>query len=462
MPVADRPPSAPAWRAGGRPAPHGPARFELSQRGHRMAQPRHESGQGKRSLRSAGRGHGRRCTGWMTQIAASETGMNGQGRDNKAKVVVAETGGARDRIWYARGWDGMPLAASLQLLAKNRFAIAPSRLGMALVVLALGPFNSLLATVQRIVYGRRIERTAIRQGPVFILGHWRSGTTLLHELLALDPEHTYPTTYDCFAPSHFLVSASFLPALVKHVTPRRRPMDSMAFGLQRPQEDEFALCNLGVPSPYWMIAFPNRRPQQLEYLTLEGLSLEARRRWQQTFIWFLRCLTCREPKRLVLKSPPHTARLRVLLSLLPDARFIHIVRDPYVLFPSTLTLWKRLFRQQGFQVPREEGLEELVFETLVRMYEAFERDRPLVPPGHLCEVRYERLVAEPAAQLERIYRELDLGPFDRVRPGAERYLAERADYRPNRYEISDHTRQLIRRRWAAYIERYGYGTTVGA
>ena len=54
--------------------------------------------------------------------------------------------------------------------------------------------HSILGAIQKLVYGRRIRRTTLRP-PIFILGHWRTGTTLLHELLSLDPRHGYPTSY---------------------------------------------------------------------------------------------------------------------------------------------------------------------------------------------------------------------------------------------------------------------------
>src|SRR5687768_18104609 len=46
--------------------------------------------------------------------------------------------------------------------------------------------------------------------------------------------------------------------------------------------------------------------------------------------------------RSILKSPPHTCRVPTLLRLFPDARFVHIVRDPYAVYPSTLHLWRIL------------------------------------------------------------------------------------------------------------------------
>src|SRR5205823_6939054 len=142
----------------------------------------------------------------------------------------------------------------------------------------------------------------------------------------------------------------------------------MAAGPAEPHEDEFALLNMGLPSPYARLAFPNR-PQSENSLDFAGLPTNETRRWQRGLLHFVRQLTWRAGgKRLVLKSPPHTARVRLLVELFPDARFVHIVRDPRRVFPSTVWLWKSLGDVHGLQRPRGERLEERVFRDLNRMY----------------------------------------------------------------------------------------------
>jgi hypothetical protein len=331
---------------------------------------------------------------------------------------------------------------------------------MAALVTFCAVINCLLWAAQSLLLGRRIARTEIREAPVFIIGHWRSGTTLLHELLALDPRHACPDTYECFAPNHFLISGWVLRRTMGFLLPKRRPMDNVTAGWDRPQEDEFALCNMGVPSPYLTIPFPNHPPQCQEYLDLEGVPAEERQRWKRSLLWFLKCVTVRRPRRLVLKSPPHTCRIKALLELFPEARFVHIVRDPYVLFPSTLRLWRRLYYDQGFQRPKYEGLEDHIFKTLDRMYEAFRRDRPLIAPSQICEVRYEDLVRDPIGQLQTVYAHLQLDGFDEVLPVLEKHVATMRDYQTNRYQISEETRAEITRRWKGYLEQYGYGREV--
>src|SRR5579884_2686020 len=203
-------------------------------------------------------------------------------------------------------WLGCDAFAWMRLLMAHRFAVHYSRWPVALIISAISPGHTLLRWAQEAIFGRRVARTPIEHGPLFILGHWRSGTTLLHELLSHDPRHAAPTTYECFAPHHFLLSRSWLPRLLGGLMPVRRPMDKMAAGWDRPQEDEFALCLLGQPSPYADLAFPNRPPTYPGSLDLSGLTPPQLAHWKRTFRRFLQTITYRDPRRLVLKSPPHT------------------------------------------------------------------------------------------------------------------------------------------------------------
>ena len=366
------------------------------------------------------------------------------------------TTGAKDRPWHMRAWSGINVSGWLGALVRNRFAVSPTRVPMATILTGLCFFNSSMALLQSLLYGRRIRRTEIADAPIFVVGHWRSGTTLVHELLVCDPRHTYPDTYSCFGPNHFLLTQRLLVRWIGFLLPPQRPMDNMAIRWEYPQEDEWALCNMGLPSPYLTILFPNR-PQCPEYLDLRGISEADRERWKAKLLWFLRCLTVREPKRIVLKTPVHTARIRTLREMFPDARFVHVVRDPYVIYPSTIHTWRRMYRYHGVQVPRYEGLEEHVLDTFVRMYEVFEEDVRDVPPSRFCEVRYEDLARDPVDQLRAIYDGLGLDGFDQVLPAAQAYAARTADYQPNRYELPPETRDRITARWGSYIEKYGYG-----
>jgi hypothetical protein len=370
------------------------------------------------------------------------------------KTVV---GGYKDKPWIARFWDGMTLPAWLGVMKRNGFRVSPGRIPMSTIITGVSAVNSGLAGLQELIWGRQIAQTTIEHPPVFIIGHWRSGTTLLHEYLVLDERHTFPDTYACFAPSHHVLTRKMFTPLLWWAMPEQRPIDNMVAGWDRPQEDEFALCNLGLPSPYLTMAAPNRCPLCPEYLDMEDVPAQELTRWKEKFLWFLKSLTLRNPaKRVVLKSPPHTSRVKVLLEMFPQAKFVHIHRDPYVVFPSTVNLWKRLWMDQCLVWPNYQGLDEYVLENFRRMYEAFERDRPLIPQGSFSEVSYEQLVTDPVNQVGRIYDDLQLGGYEQILPTLQKFAAGQKEYKRNRYELKPELRAEIDRRWAPFIEKYGY------
>jgi hypothetical protein len=345
----------------------------------------------------------------------------------------------------------------MRLLFRNRFAVHPSCWYIAVIVTFVSFCHTLGRFLQEALLGRTARRTVIHRPPLFIIGHWRTGTTLLHEFLILDERHAYPTTYECLDPNHFLLTEDLFSRWFRFLIPSRRPMDNMRAGFDRPQEDEFALCMMGQPSPYLTIAFPNHPPQYQEFFDLEDVSPRALRRWKRAFKTFLKQVTYRKPKRLILKSPPHTCRIPVLEKLFPGALFVHIVRDPYVVFPSTVNLWKTLYRTHGLQKPTFAGLEEQVFAAFTHMYDRLEQTRHLVDPARFHELRYEDLVRDPVGQMRALYERLDLGGFEAFLPRLEQYLATIKGYETNRYELTPSERALVTRQWGKIIQRYGYG-----
>jgi hypothetical protein len=90
------------------------------------------------------------------------------------------------------------------------------------------------------------------------------------------------------------------------------------------------------------------------------------------------------------------------------------------------------------------------------MYEKFERDRALVPPEQLFEVRYEDLVRDPIERMRALYAHLNLGEFDTALPKLQAYFSDKKDYRTGSYQIDEELRDQIDRRWGKHMRRYGY------
>jgi len=359
-------------------------------------------------------------------------------------------------IWCARFWHGMYFGDWFQLVKRHGFRIHPFRLPMACSISFFSTFNSVMARVQDLLFGRKIDETKLPAPPVFILGHWRSGTTFLHELMVVDDRFCSASTYQCFAPNHFLLTEWLVTKLAWWAVPAQRPMDNMAAGWNCPQEDEFALCNMGLPSPYLRCAFPNDAPEAVEYLNFEGVPQEDQETWKRGLKWFVQALTLKFNKRVILKSPPHTGRVKQLLETFPDARFVHITRNPDSVVPSSIRLWQALDLVEGMQVPHNQGVEDYVFEAFDRMYRGFEGNRHMIDPQRIYDIRYEDFVRDPVGQLQAIYEQLNLGDFSVVRPKIEAMVASRKDYVKNKHHMDESLRQKIRQHWSGYMERYGY------
>ena len=358
--------------------------------------------------------------------------------------------------WSPRFWHGMPLGVWLPLVAEHRCRASLRKWGLMATISMAAAFNSVCEPFSEARFRRRLRSRPATPPPLFIIGHWRSGTTLLHELAMLDDRFCCPNTYQCLAPGHFLLTEDALTSALAWIMPAKRPMDDVAAGFDRPQEDEFALMNLGAPSPYRRMAFPVTSPDVPAALDVTKLPPAEQERWRRALRRFLAMLAVRDPRRPVLKSPPHTARVGVLADMFPEARFLHVVRDPFVVFPSTLWLWKSLHEVQGMQVDDGSQADAYVFTTFDKMYAAFERDRPRLPPGSLHELRYEDLVADPVGRLREAYERLDLGDFAAVEPALEAQVRSMRNYRTNDYRLDPRLVGEISRRWKPFMDRYGY------
>jgi hypothetical protein len=377
--------------------------------------------------------------------------------------------------WYAfRMWHGMTAPSWFRILVRNRFAISPARLPLALQLSVYSIINSLLGMVQKLIFGQRVAAAVLDKPPLFIIGHWRTGTTYLHEMMSLDERFTAPKTLECFAPGHFLVSG-WLLRLLSFFLPSKRPMDDMFVSWDSPQEEEFALLNWGLHSPYETMMFPNHRPVCNEFFNIREVAGEQVEAWKAGLLAFLQAVNFRsrretgdssEARRIVSKSPPHTARLHILRQMFPGAQFIHVVREPCEIFASTVWLWRALFETQGFQKPQFGALpnggptiEQYVLDTMDVLYRDFFNQVANIPGDQFCEVRREDLIRTPLAEMDRIYRHLNLGKFHSLRPKLEAHLRKLERYKPNEYHISEMQKAEVRRRWNWYIERYNYFQT---
>jgi hypothetical protein len=360
---------------------------------------------------------------------------------------------------FLQGITGMNMSSLWWVLARNRFQVDGCYLSRLLYLFVLAGFNSFMTLFENVINGAEIEATQVKDAPIFIIGHWRSGTTHLHNLLSCDSHFTCPTYYQVMFPHHFAYSQPWGMRYFDYFSPKKRPMDNMAVGAKAPHEDEFALAALSTVSPYLKALFPRTGDNGVAVLDPLRLDPEALDQWKTAMRYFVKKLTFSKGKRIIFKSPPHLGRVRVLLELFPEAKFIHICRDPYKVYLSTKHMWHTGFSMSHLQKPCPQALEDIILSWYTELYSLFDRDRDLIPPGNLCEVKYEDLVSNPLESLQNIYATLGLPGFDEFRKKVIPYLEAQKHYKSNSYDLDNETKERIRQRWGATCARYGYTLT---
>ena len=344
-----------------------------------------------------------------------------------------------------------------RLLVENRFDVDIQYVHRAAFVSALSLFNSACATWEKLRYGKAISQVALRKDPIFILGHWRGGTTHLHNMLALDERLTAPTTFQAVNPSSFLSTLRILPTVFKPFLPARRPMDEMEMGFDMPQEDELALSLISGLSPYISLSFPRRAAHYNRFLTFEEASQEEVRQWKEAFTYFTRKLGVNETRRVVYKSPGHTARIKLILEMFPEARFIHIHRDPYVVFQSCRHYFQTAAWYANLQRIDTRSVDDAIFKRYQDLYDAYLSQRELIPKGRLHELSYESLVDDPLDEMQSLYSKLQIDTFSTVEPRLKRYLDRIATHRVNRHPaLNEEELCRVASEWGKYFEAWGY------
>lgn len=325
-------------------------------------------------------------------------------------------------------------------------------------ILAISAFMSPMRLAESMRFGRsKLARVEIDKAPIYIQGFARSGTTHLHNLLSQDPIYGVVTTFQAMAASIFLVGRGKLDRLVANRMPKTRPMDNMVIDLSLPQEEEVALANTSHLSAVHLLSFPQRAKAILEKFSTMQLSHADFVEWEREYLNVLRKATiASEGRRLLLKSPTNLGRTHVLQRLFPDAKFIHIMRNPYVVFQSMTHLYRTMLPICQLEDANANEVEAAIRNSYVAMMQQFMKDREFIPEGNFAEVRFEDLEKEPVKEIARLYDELDLPDWEQAKPNIEKYVDSLGEYKKNTYQIDTETIEFVDREWGFAVEEWGY------
>lgn len=353
---------------------------------------------------------------------------------------------------------GMRLPHWLSLLLKSR-GLPTTHWPELLRLTVQSALNEFMFWEEERQLGRAIEAVQPAD-PIIVTGFPRSGTTFLHQLLCQDERLGYPTTLQVSNPHTFFFLEGKLPGLIPHLGRKlyghwirlwwsnlggdwKREVDNVRESLQGPSEDEYALLMMNCSPLLGLTLFRHLEgPFAEAYTTLA--QTEARLRWQVQWKRFLQKLSLYWGGRpLVCKSHFHQARISPILELFPKARFIYIHRHPEQVFSSWCHLMS-LIRPELSRTSQRE-----LFCLLYRRHVgAYLEQRGALAEDQLCELSYDKLVAQPIETIKTVYQTLSLPPNQPDLP----------NYQTNRYPpLAEQERAEISHALAHIYEAFGYG-----
>jgi omega-hydroxy-beta-dihydromenaquinone-9 sulfotransferase len=264
---------------------------------------------------------------------------------------------------------------------------APQYSGHVALMFLCGVLQSPIFLVEAL-RTRSLATASFDPPPVIIVGHWRSGTTFLHNLMSRDAAFCFPTIADVLRPYNFFPGPfEFISrAILLDSLPAVRPMDDLPLTEDLlPQQDEIALASMGAPSFFNTFYFPGKMTQIVgEEVLLENSCTRSQALWRQRTRYFLAKVAHLFPnRRLLLKNPAHSARIELLREMFPGAKFIHIHRDPLEVISSTRKLYRHLLPLLALQHYDLAIIDQQIVDLYLRLMKSLCANLAKLPAGHV-------------------------------------------------------------------------------
>jgi len=316
--------------------------------------------------------------------------------------------------------------------------------------------------VELIIFSKKIDSTQIIKPPLFIIGHYRSGTTLLQKLLTSDHRFGYIKYVDVFCPiPAFLfedTTRRLLQLLINVFKIKNIFFNNMILRLDDPgEEDLYMISGSSQYTVAWGFMFPKAIAKYYGEWT-DFVNNKKKEKWERAYLYYLKRITIKNNgKQLILKNPPNTARVKYLLEMFPDAKFIFVYRNPYRVFYSMQNLWENVIEKHfSLQKISEHKRSEIIFNLYLKKMHQFEKDKELIPRGNLIEIKYEDLEKNPTKEVERIYTTLNIPSSDNTIDSIKQRLELEKKYSKFKYQYQDKTLDIVNEKWEYFINKWNY------
>ena len=335
-------------------------------------------------------------------------------------------------------------------------SIAPRFLVRFLFLFQNGVWASIFHKKEKKLFAKKIEKQVLPDNPVIIVGHWRTGSTFLHQLLSLDNQFVTSNLFQASIPDSFLSSRKSYEPIMGKVLKGTRPMDQVKVGLDEPLEDEYALFRLSGYSPLQRLVFPK---SDQYFLTLfpdflpEGKELEN---WEKALIHFYKKLTLENQKTILIKNPFHSLRINLLNEIFPNARYIHIIRHPYKVVPSTIRMWDIVGSQNAMNKKWKKPSTKEVTELLLFMENHIQKAFKTLPKNRHSVIKFEELEQDPAKTVQSVYNDLGLHFAEDFKNELSLFLLSLKNYKKNTYILPQDDKEIIDKIMASWMKENEY------
>ena len=333
-------------------------------------------------------------------------------------------------------------------------------LGRTVITLIINLINWPFRAYEKLFINSKYAEEKIKKDPVFIVGHWRSGTTHLHNILCQDPQMAYVTTFQSVFPDTLFNKAGrfIFEGFARILIPGTRKGDNVILGTSLPQEEEFAIGDKTAISFYYFWMFPRSLKkfydQCIRFKGVDGAKIKS---WKKDYeLLITKALHNTNRERFLSKNPPNTGRIEVLLEMFPNAKFIHIHRNPVEVYLSTQNFFNKMLPHLQLQSIDPLKLEEDIILLYKDIMQDYLKQREMIPAGQLAEISFEELEKNPKLCIKNLYNSLGLSGYQKSESYFESYLDSKKSYQKNKHHITAKLIHKIETEWGFAMKEWSY------
>lgn len=329
-----------------------------------------------------------------------------------------------------------------------------------IITILINLINWPFRVYEKLFINNKYKGKQLEKAPVFIIGHWRSGTTHLHNILCQDPQMGYVTTFQSVFPDTLFNKAGKLifEGFARILIPGTRKGDNVMLGTGLPQEEEFAIGDKTSICFYYFWMFPRSLKkfydQCIRFKGVDGAKVGA---WKKDYELLInKALKNTKGDRFLSKNPPNTGRIEELLKMFPNAKFIHIHRNPVEVYLSTQNFFNKMLPHLQLQSIDPAKIEEDIFLLYQDIMQDYLKQREMIPKGQLVEISFKELERNPISCIENLYLSLGLSGYHKSEPLFRSYLNSKKSYKKNKHQITAELIKKIQSKWGFAMKEWSY------